>query len=299
MDRIRSMVVGIDFTPASRSALRQAMRIASWNRARLQVVHALDPVLAQEFEMALPDTERGVSDRLVDELKREWNEFSCQVEGAESIPFAIDIDPPLAAVLRRVAHHRADLLVLGSHEGKSARARAGSISNGCVRRAPTKVLIVREDQPAGFKNVVVCVDFSDTSREALAQGVRVALQDDAFLHVLHVFEMPWTRLRRGTPDVPGVEERYRQALPVRLRDFAESMKSEMGYLVPEYSIVEAPDHGQAIADYVRNLASPLVVLGTRGRSSLHDLIVGSTAERVVAEAPCSILAIRPETPPAS
>lgn len=297
MDRIRSIVVGIDFTPCSKSALRQALRIADWNRGKLVAVHALDPLLAAELELFLQESSRQPSgparpEPLVDEVTREWEEFAGSVEAASRTPFFVDVDNPLASMTKRVALHNADLLVLGTH-GQSSGSATGALASACVRRAGSKVLLVREDQPHAFKNVVVCVDFSDTSRLALSQGVRVALQDEAFLHVVHVFEMPWKPLRRGAPESPEVERRYRHALPIRLRDFTAPHTHEMGYLEPEYAVIEDPSHGDAIARYVKDLASPLVVLGTRGHTSMHDLLVGSTAERVVGAAPCSILAIRP------
>lgn len=292
MDRIRSIVVGVDFTACSKSALRQALRIADWNRGKLVAVHALDPLLAAELELVLQESSRTGSRELVDGVTEEWEEFTADVPAARKTPFFVDVDNPLASMTKRVELHKADLLVLGTH-GQSASRTTGALASACVRRAGSKVLLVREDQPHAFKNVVVCVDFSDTSRLALSQGVRVALQDEAFLHVIHVFEMPWKSLRRGAPPSPEVERSYRQALPVRLRDFAAPHSHEMGYLEPEYAVIEDPSHGDAIARYVKDLVSPLVVLGTRGHTSMHDLLVGSTAERVVGAAPCSILAIRP------
>jgi nucleotide-binding universal stress UspA family protein len=292
MDRINSIVVGIDFTASSRSALRQALRIADWNRAKLVAVHALDPLLAAELELVLQESRSSGPQALVDEVTAEWEDFSAPIDGADDTHFFVDVDNPLASMIKRVELHKADLLVLGTH-GQSSSSTTGALASACVRRAGSKVLLVREDQPQAFKNVVVCVDFSETSQLALSQGVRVALQDEAFLHVVHVFEMPWKSLRRGPPKSPEVERRYRHALPVRLRDFTASHAHEMGYLEPEYSVIEDPSHGDAIARYVKDLASPLVVLGTRGHTSMHDLLVGSTAERVVGAAPCSILAIRP------
>jgi nucleotide-binding universal stress UspA family protein len=170
---------------------------------------------------------------------------------------------------------------------------AGTLASALVRRASCKVLLVRDSHQGAYKNVVACIDFSETSSLALSQAVRVALQDEAFLHVIHVFEMPWKRLRREQSNAVEIEDRWRKALPIRLRDFAAEHEHEMSYIKPEFAVIEDPNHGQAIARYAQDLAAPLVVLGTRGRTSLHDLLVGSTAERVVREAPCSILAIRP------
>jgi len=45
---------------------------------------------------------------------------------------------------------------------------------------------------------------------------------------------------------------------------------------------------------VRSSAADLVVVGTRGRTQLKGKLEATTAERVVGEAPCSVLAIKPE-----
>ncbi len=49
-----------------------------------------------------------------------------------------------------------------------------------------------------------------------------------------------------------------------------------------------------IIEFTRQVAADLVVLGTRGRTKLRDMLLGSTADRVVREAPCSILTVKPE-----
>ena len=42
MNRLKSIVAGIDFSDCSRSALQQAVRVALWNKARLHVVHVIE-----------------------------------------------------------------------------------------------------------------------------------------------------------------------------------------------------------------------------------------------------------------
>lgn len=294
MDQIRSIVVGVDFSPGSAAALRQAMRIAAWNRARLVAVHSIDPVMAAEYTELVAGFEKDVSRQLIDEVTAEWHRFIAHIPGAEFVPFSVDIDHPYSSMEKRIALHKVDLLVLGAHGATSPEHGVGTLAGACVRRARAKVLLVRDTQPGPFRNVVACVDFSETSQRALAQAVRVALQDEAILHVIHVFDMPWNRLRRPAPTSQDVERRYRDALPIRLRDFANQLEHEMGYIKPVFAVVEGKSHGEEIARYVRDLDHALVVLGTRGHADVHEWLVGSTAERVVRAAPCCILAIKPE-----
>src|SRR5947207_2611235 len=125
MDRIRSIVVGIDFTPCSASALRQALRIAKWNRAKVHIVHVVDPQIAEELESALSPTISDVRGSLLSEVKAEWTRFSLSIEdpsgegaggeSARSLQLHVDVDTPLVALQKRVTTHNAELLVLGTH----------------------------------------------------------------------------------------------------------------------------------------------------------------------------------------
>ncbi|MBI3107868.1 MAG: universal stress protein [Candidatus Rokubacteria bacterium] len=56
-----------------------------------------------------------------------------------------------------------------------------------------------------------------------------------------------------------------------------------------------PGHGRGITEFVEQVDGDLVVLGTRGRTNLRDILLGSTAERVVRDARCSILTVTPES----
>jgi nucleotide-binding universal stress UspA family protein len=60
-----------------------------------------------------------------------------------------------------------------------------------------------------------------------------------------------------------------------------------------FAVVEAANHGHGIAEYARRVGADLVVLGTKGRSNLGYVLLGSTVERLLKEIPCSALVVRP------
>jgi nucleotide-binding universal stress UspA family protein len=68
----------------------------------------------------------------------------------------------------------------------------------------------------------------------------------------------------------------------------------MAALENRFTVFEFTGHSAGITEFVRQVDGDLVVLGTRGRTSLRDMLLSSTAERVVREAPCSILTVKPE-----
>lgn len=297
MNRLRSIVTGIDFTPCSESALRQSVRIANWNRADLHVVHVIATDVVAELEAALGSKTDDVRAGLIDDTRREWTRFTSGIAEAANVPVHVEIGHPVATLLARVQERSAGLLVLGVSGTSPADRGAGTVATACVRKCRSPVLLVHQGHGTNFHSVVACVDFSDTSRKALEQAVRIALQEDSKLFVLHVFDGPWRRLhyRAPTPAAsPDFQKQFIDGLRGRLESFCQPLATELGFLRPEYFVHEHTSHGEGITQFVRQNHVDLVVLGTRGRTNLRYMMWGRTAERVVREAPCSILAVKPD-----
>ena len=292
-----SLVVGVDFTPCSASALRQAIRIAERNQATLRVVHVLETLVVEDLEEALGPFQTDLRPGLIRDAGKTWNEFTADIPGASGLELAVEIDNPVFAILRRVREQSVDLLILGTHGTSPPDRGAGTLATACVRKAMASVLLVRDPHTGPFTSIVACIDFSATSRKALEQAVRMAEHDAAVLHVLHVFNAPWHRLhyRAPTPQAaPDYQKQYRDGLRRRLEAFCEPLHGEMARLETRYAVFDVAGHGHGITEFVKQVGGDLVVLGTRGRTNLRDLLLGSTAERVVRDAPCSILAVKPE-----
>ena len=77
---------------------------------------------------------------------------------------------------------------------------------------------------------------------------------------------------------------YRRDLVVRVLSIREDSARDA---------IDRQNHGRGIIEYAREHHADLVVLGTRGRSNLRYVLLGSTAERVIREMECSILAVKP------
>src|SRR5688572_28187814 len=114
MQSLRSILVGIDFTPGSRVALAEALRIARWNRASVRAVMVIDTLVAVELEEALSDLQRGVRDGLVADARKAWAAFTSTVDGAAAVPLEVRIDNQIAGILGAAREAGADLLVLGA-----------------------------------------------------------------------------------------------------------------------------------------------------------------------------------------
>jgi len=192
MNQLTSILVCVDFSESSKTALAQAGRIARWNGAALHVVHVILPRVVEDLAAV-----RGVSrEEMAASLTSAVDEDLRKLEaGVESVPPDTQHHVRIGAgfeEIRAVAREvNADLAVMGVVGADESTAGAGSLATKCVRKLPTRVLLVHSEHRSAFERVVACVDFSETSKQAIEQAVRVAKSDRAALYVLHVFKGPW------------------------------------------------------------------------------------------------------------
>ncbi|MBX3384995.1 MAG: universal stress protein [Phycisphaeraceae bacterium] len=308
MNRLKSIVVGVDFSACSAVALGQAARIGAWNRSSVTAVHVIDTMVALELEDAISrsggaffdDKSAGagsVRQQLLDDTKRKWVQYVDAANIGEGVDFKAMVESRLEGIVRAAKDAEADLLVLGAVGEGKANVGMGTVASAAVRRSPCSVLLVRESKGVTpFKTVVCCVDFSKTSLEALEKAARLAAQDSAALHVVHVFYPPWHVLhyRAPTPEAdPAFRKQYTDMLHQRLVQFGQPIEHELQYVKPKFVLIDSSDHRYALPEYLQREGADLVVLGTRGHSNLRDFFLGSTAEKILRDVSCSVLAVRP------
>jgi nucleotide-binding universal stress UspA family protein len=210
---------------------------------------------------------------------------------------------PAAAILRYAEDHGVDLIVMGTHGRRGLpRLLLGSTAREVVQLAPCPVLTARsgtEDAATeGLRGgaLLVAVDFSPASREALLQAVRLAEAFDARVDVVHVMDelfMPvggYTLRAVGDID-PEVMEQQAEAL----RAFRDEVVGEAGGDAARFGSMEVvPKHAaaDAITETAERLGSNLVILGTKGLRGLENLVMGSVAGAVMRKAPCPVLTVK-------
>jgi len=302
---ITSIVVGIDFTPCSAIALGQAIRIAAWSGARegggaaVHAVHVIDTTVVIDIGAALSELQQNIQDGLTRDAQCAWGDFVKGVPGAAGLPIEVSINNRIVGILRRAREDKADLLVMGAFGNRRPDVGFGTVATACVRKSMADVLLVRDTrpQPGPFNTIVAAVDFSETSLRALERASLFAAKDGAEMHVLHVFSAPGHQLnyRPSTPVIrPSQQKQYRDALELRLAEFARPVLSQHAGLRSRMVVFDYSGYRSGIVEYAGKVSADLIVLGTRGRTNLRDIMLGSTAEKALAESPCSILAVKPD-----
>lgn len=290
----KDIIVGVDFSESSKAAIREAGHIAHLRQSWLNVVHVID---AEFFE-------REIDSKFLtpDDLKRKAEDALRKLtletlEVTPSLRFFVFIGHPFGELLAQTKLLECDLLVLGSYGNSGKGDHIGTTAANFVRRAPMPVLLVRENQRTPFENIVACHDFSETSQTALEYAAEFARVHGARLHLLHVHvDYPPTYAWAPMSGVMLSEDFYREHI-AKLERRLEKLVPPLRKRFPELDVLSVVRRGGSapseIYDYVRKSRADLTVLGTRGRTGLKKLLLGTTAEKILHKCPSSVLAVKP------
>ncbi|MBS1820008.1 MAG: universal stress protein [Acidobacteria bacterium] len=135
-----------------------------------------------------------------------------------------------------------------------------------------------------LKNVLVAVNFDETSNVALRYARSLARNFGARLHVLHVMENLF--LRPMANDPRAIEAGTTR----RLLDTLTEEDRTVLHAVPVIRKSDAP--AEEIVKYAQAEQIDLIVMGTHGRPGVAHLLMGSVAEKVVRTAPCPVLTLK-------
>jgi nucleotide-binding universal stress UspA family protein len=145
-----------------------------------------------------------------------------------------------------------------------------------------------------IRNILVPIDFSQMSIQALKTGNRLARRFAASIHLAHVRHSNYAAdfVAPAPPIVPFSFMPYEQ-------DGEESLVKELNALAREHEVSSAICHVLSggppfdeICRLARTIPADLVVMPTHGRTGLKHVFLGSTAERVVQHSPCPVFVSR-------
>ncbi len=296
MKSLKSIIVGVDYSECSDNALKEAARIAKSLDSKLICLHVFEEEIMNDLQHYYEVEHSEVLKQAREHLDKH---VVSVLEGAD-VEAKVVIGHPFREILCAIKENEADLLVLGSrgHQQKDSR-RTGVLASKCIRKAPVEVMLVRQHQDGPFRSIVAFVDFSETSKRAAERAVEIALQDEATLEFVHAFAMPMAS--DGGTFGPGVLITPIDTTPMtkgcqsKLAEWADGILGEnKNRLEVTTTVKEAVSTSNVLIEHLHESEADLAVLGTRGRTGLRRLLLGTTAERLIHEAPCSTLAVKPE-----
>jgi nucleotide-binding universal stress UspA family protein len=154
--------------------------------------------------------------------------------------------------------------------------------------------MIGTDHPAWVTNVeriLVAVDHSPGLEAIVDYACAIARGLGATLSLLHAFEPPNEMVGVVPGATVGGEAAAEQQLGGALLDRAADRIRAEGLAIAERTVERAGPPSQAILRHARAGKFDLIVMGTHGRKGVARLVLGSTAESVLRDAPCPVLVV--------
>jgi nucleotide-binding universal stress UspA family protein len=292
---ITSILCGVDFSRESLRVLRAAMAIAQQERARLIVLHVLDPLLVQaariKFEEGLLETAADEDLRaLIADAARESNVRQAAVDRR------IRVGTPDAEILAEAAEKDADLLVIGTH-GFSGVQRMffGSTATRVLAQTSTPVLALPPEasEPGDVRaagpllpltRLLVAVDFTESCMKAVREAATLAQRWQLALTLLHAVPAG-PRLDRWKEFLEADHDRRIAHARYRLQLLAQELSHER-LAVRVVAAGGSPE--DVIARVAAEERGTLVVMGLGERGMLTPS-PGSTAYRLLSKTSTPVL----------
>ncbi len=202
----------------------------------------------------------------------------------------IEYGKPVDKILKIAIKEDVSLIVMGAgnRTGKE-KCKLGNNIEKLIRHSDIPVWGVKANEEVRITNILCPVDFSNPSRHALKNAILLSKQFKASLRILGVVEP----LSSNSPRLKVDWEKENTYL-------LRQLEKEMGEFVEEFDLKEV-NHKiefqtgivhEKILSTIKAHTHDLLIMGTTGRSGLQRVLLGSVAEKVTREIPCSFITVK-------
>lgn len=293
---IEKILVPLDGSGFAEQSLPYALGAASRNDATLLLVHAQR---TDVLEWVTPDS--AWEDALRNESERYLDKTAYWIREETGIPAETEVvqGTPVYTVAQYAERAGVHLVVLTTHgRGGLSRAWLGSVSDGLIRSLEIPILLVRPGEnladrraPVHPRRVLIPLDGSRLSERILPHAIALAGESNVDYLLLHAIAPALRADGRGIhvdevreEEIEGRAHRYLTEMADRLR--ARGLQVEL-------SVQAHPSPPQAILEAAIRQSADLIAMTTHGRGGLSRLVLGSTADKVIRDAPVPVLVFRP------
>ena len=295
MDAIKRIVIVGDEQAELDGALRKAAIVEHATEAEVEVVQTTYSALSADPTSGIPDQERHrLTERLkdaeryalskvVEPYKDKIETLTCRIVWSKN---------PAEDLAAAAQESKADLLIkpMSRHNPLTDFIHT-PLDWALMRDAPCPVLITKERPWAQAPRILAAVDAGDFNHEDLNKTILVAAQSlaDALAGTLNIVSV-YPGLSPHTNEYQTVDLGAAKAQMHQSREQAiDKWTQELGLNLTSVYLSEG-DPGPVIAAMADDF--DVVVIGTAARTGVRKLLVGNTAESIVARVKSDLLAVR-------
>lgn len=311
MNTFKNILYVSENTVDQEASIKRAVSLAENNQANLRVVGVV-PVMAEGIGMP-----RGgpISDELqaatVEERRKRLEALIEPYSKRLDIQLDVLVGRTFIEVIRFILRNGHDLLIKPAENPSFIERIFGSDDMQLLRNCPCPVLLTRAEGKPEYRNILAAVGFNpvlpdpveqDLNQQILGLSGSLAFSDFAALHVLHAWDAPSEAMIRSWSSKPKEESlayvesvrssHERAFIPLR-EQLAERIGKDANDFISPAFLLRRGVAAFVIPEIAKQLQVDLVVMGTVARTGIAGLLIGNTAEGILEQLQCSVLAVKP------
>lgn len=316
MQRFKNILCVVNTELNDTSALEHAAKLAANNQASLTVVEVIDeiPPNTTLFERTLSPVD--LQKKIVIEHQKKLEEMVSPWSKKIEIKSKLLTGTLFLEVIYEVLRKEHDLVFKMAENGGLLNHMFGSDDMHLLRKCPCPVWLVKPNSPKSYQKILAAVDVDDNypseelntrnllNLQVLEMASSLTLSESAELHIVNVWEaIGEGAMRHGFIHTPEDEindyvEEIRQKLNHNLKTLLGEITDKLGqdsldYISPKIHFIKGHPRID-VPKFADKINAGLVVMGTVARTGLPGLFMGNTAESILNQLDCSVLAVKPQ-----
>ncbi len=311
MNTFRNILYVSESTVAQEASILRAVSLAENNQANLTVIDVIPNVGPRSGASRGGPTSKDLQAAVVAERRKKLEALIAPYTTRLDIRVDVLVGRTFLEAIRLVLRNEHDLLIKPAENPSFIERLFGSNDMQLLRNCPCPVWLTRADEKPKYQNILAAVDFDpdmpdateqDLNHQILGLAGSITLSDFAALHVVHVWDAPGeSMIRLWANDPKSASNDYVEGVRSSHEAVYQSLRQQLtrrvgvdanNYIAPEFHMRRGVA-ATVIPETAREFWADLIVMGTVARTGIAGLLIGNTAEAVLEQLQCSVLAVKP------
>jgi universal stress protein E len=300
MSAYSNVLVVLDPAAEQQKALNRALQLARLQPCRLTVFLTVYD-FSYEMTTMLSGTERESMRQAVISDREQWIQQLLAEANATDIDTHILVvwhNRPFEAIVHTAIEQKIDFVIKGTHDHDVLKSMIFTPTDWHIlRKCPCPVLMIKEYEWPIRRNIIAAVHAGSEQehhaaldQRIIAKAMQMATLLNAKVHLVNAFP--------GTPVNIAIEipefnpQEYNVTMKQHHIDAVTKLAQQFDIPTENCHVIEGMPE-DAIPNIVKEYDALMVVIGTIGRTGLSAAIIGNTAEHVIDQLDCDVLAVKP------
>lgn len=305
METYQNILVVVDPTTEDQKALKRAIDLAEGINASGGKVNvtAFLSIFDFSYEMTtiLSNDDRDVMRQSVIKDKELWlasiiNDLNAKIQISNQVVWH---NRPFEAIIERVIQDEYDLVIKGTHQHDKLKSVVFTPTDWHIlRKCPCPVLLVKEHEWPSNGNILAAVNVGSDEPEHISLNLKITQEAKNLahflkgnVHLMNSFPGTPVNIAIEIPEFNSTE--YNDTMLKHHEKAMIAHANKFDISIANTHVVEGLPE-TVIEQVAAKIDAELVILGTIGRTGISAALIGNTAEHVIDQLNCDVLALKPD-----